>query len=71
MLKQRLDREVPWILRRRAATMEFVGTAVVVGIVVLLVLLGIGIVVNQLFRMKDWLKNSPPLDPPEDEPKSF
>jgi|GEM_PF-1288251 hypothetical protein len=43
-------------------TMEFVSTAIVVG----LVLLGIGIVTNQLLRLKKWLKDSPPgPEPPE------
>ena len=36
-------------------------------IVVTLVLLALGIVINQLFRLKDWLKNSPPVLPPPDE----
>jgi len=37
--------------------MECVTTAIVVTLVLLL---GIGIVVNQLLRLKRWLKNSPP-----------
>jgi hypothetical protein len=42
--------------------MEFVSTAIVVG----LVLLGIGMVTNQLLRLKKWLKDSPPgPEPPE------
>jgi hypothetical protein len=42
--------------------MEFVSTA----IVVVLVLLGIGMVTNQLLRLKKWLKDSPPgPEPPE------
>ena len=39
-------------------------------IVVTLVLLGLAIVINGLLRLKDWLKNSPPLPPliePDDE----
>jgi hypothetical protein len=31
---------------------------------VTLVLLALGIVINQLFRLKDWLKNAPPVAPP-------
>ncbi len=46
--------------------MELVSTAVVIGIVVVLILLGIGMVINQLLRLKKWLKNSPPgPEPPE------
>ncbi|MFV0494246.1 hypothetical protein [Mycobacterium sp.] len=37
-------------------------------IVVALVLLGLGIVINGLFRLRDWLKNSPPLPPPTPDP---
>lgn len=33
-------------------------------IVVIAILLGVGLVLSQLFRMRDWLKNSPPLPPP-------
>jgi len=45
-----------------AVTMEFVSTAIVVG----LILLGIGIVINQLLRLKKWLKDAPPgPEPPE------
>ncbi|WP_156622971.1 hypothetical protein [Mycobacterium sp. 1164966.3] len=33
-------------------------------IVVTLVLLALGIVINQLFRLKDWLKNAPPVASP-------
>jgi hypothetical protein len=43
--------------------MDVVGTAVVVAIVATLMLLGIGIVVNQLFRLRKWL-NAPPPDQP-------
>jgi hypothetical protein len=32
-------------------------------VVTTLVLLGIGIVVNELLRLKRWLKNSPPNEP--------
>jgi hypothetical protein len=51
--------------KRRPVTMEDVTTAI---IVVTLVLLALGIVINQLFRLRDWMKNSPPLPPPEDDP---
>jgi hypothetical protein len=37
---------------------------VTAAIVVTLVLLGLGIVINGLLRLKEWLKNSPPLPPP-------
>jgi len=40
--------------------MEFVSTAIVFAIVVGLMLLGIGMVINQLLRLKKWLKASPP-----------
>lgn len=39
-------------------------------IVVTAALLGLGILINGLLRLKDWLKNSPPLPPliePDDE----
>ncbi|WP_301337131.1 hypothetical protein [Mycobacterium asiaticum] len=35
-------------------------------IVATLVLLGLGIVINGLFRLRDWLKNAP-IPPPDDE----
>lgn len=40
--------------------MEFVSTAIVVAIVATLMLLGIGMVVNQLLRLKKFLKDAPP-----------
>jgi hypothetical protein len=46
--------------------MDFVSTAVVVTIVVVLMLLGIGMVTNQLLRLRKWLRNSPPGTGPED-----
>ena len=50
----------------RPVTMELVSSAVVIGIVVVLMLLGIGIVINQLLRLKKWLKDSPRgPEPPE------
>jgi len=49
-------------------TMEFVSTAVVVAIVAALGLVGIGVVISQLLKMRDYLKNSPPLPPPIDRP---
>ena len=45
--------------------MEFVSTAIVFAIVVGLMLLGIGMVINQLLRLKKWLKASPPEAPGE------
>jgi hypothetical protein len=48
----------------RPVTMECMSSGVVIGIVVVLILLGLGIVINQLLRLKQWLKDSPP-DPPE------
>jgi hypothetical protein len=50
----------------RPVTMEYMSSGVVIGIVVVLILLGVGIVINQLFRLKQWLKNSPSdPEPPE------
>jgi len=50
----------------RPVTMELVSSAVVIGIVVVLILLGIGTVINQLLRLKKWLKDSPRgPEPPE------
>jgi hypothetical protein len=46
--------------------MDYVTTAIVV---TTLVLLGIGIVVNELLRLKRWLKNSPPSAPPDEDPE--
>lgn len=47
--------------------MDFVSTAIVVAIVVVVMLLGVGIVVNQLLRLRKYLGNSPTLPPPGDE----
>lgn len=47
--------------------MELVSTAIVVAIVVVLMLLGIGMVVNQLVRLRKWLNDSPPDATPGDE----
>jgi len=44
----------------RTVTMEFVSTAIVVAIVAALMLLGIGMVVNQLLRLRKYLNDSPP-----------
>ena len=49
--------------------MDFVSTAIVVAIVATLMLLGIGMVVNQLLRLKKWLNQSPPDQPPGDQPQ--
>ena len=48
----------------RTVTMEFVSTAIVLAIVAGLMLLGIGMVVNQLLRLKKYLKDSPPDETP-------
>ena len=48
--------------------MEFVSTAIVVAVVGVLMLLGIGMVVNQLFRLKKWLNATPPAAPPGQPP---
>jgi hypothetical protein len=47
--------------------MDFVSTAIVVAIVATLMLLGIGMVVNQLLRLKKWLNQSPPDKAPGDQ----
>lgn len=47
--------------------MDCVGTAIVVAIVVTLMLLGIGMVVNQLFRLRKWLNAPPPGQPPGED----
>jgi hypothetical protein len=51
----------------RAVIMDFVSTAVLVVIVATLMLLGIGIVVNQLLRLRKWLNDSPPHSEPGEE----
>jgi hypothetical protein len=48
--------------------MEVVSTAIVVAVVVVLMLLGIGMVVNQLVRLKRYLNDSPPGGPSRGEP---
>jgi len=40
--------------------MDFMSTATVVAIVVVLMLLGLGIVINQLLRLRKYLNDSPP-----------
>jgi hypothetical protein len=47
--------------------MEFVSTAIVVAVVATLMLLGIGMVVNQLLRLKKYLNDSPPGAAPDGE----
>ena len=49
---------------RRPVTMEDVTTAIIVAT---LVLLGLGIVINELFRLRRWLKNAPPAAPIDDD----
>jgi hypothetical protein len=48
--------------------MDVVGTAMVVVVVAMLMLLGIGMVVNQLFRLRKWLNAPPPDQPPGEQP---
>ncbi|ORW48746.1 hypothetical protein AWB90_10965 [Mycobacterium paraense] len=50
-----------------AVIMECVGTAIVVAIVATLMLLGIGMVVNQLLRLRKWLNAQPPEQPPGEQ----
>lgn len=45
--------------------MDYVSTAIVVAVVVVLMLLGVGIVVNQLLRLRKYLGDSPPVPPPD------
>jgi hypothetical protein len=47
--------------------MDFVSTAIVVAVVAVLMLLGIGMVVNQLMRLRKWLNAAPPDQAPGDE----
>lgn len=45
--------------------MDYVATAI---LVTLVILLGVGIVVNELLRLKQWLKNSRPDAEPAEPP---
>jgi hypothetical protein len=55
----------PWgATEHRPVTIEDVSAA----IVVVLILLGIGIVVDQLFRLKKWLQKSPPSQDVQEPP---
>ncbi len=47
--------------------MEAVSAAIVVAVVVGLMLLGIGMVVNQLLRLRKYLGDSPAVPPPDPE----
>jgi hypothetical protein len=47
----------------------FVSTAIVVAVVVVLMLLGIGMVVNQLLRLRRYLGETPTVQPPADKPE--
>ena len=49
--------------------LESVSTAIVVAVVAGLMLLGIGIVVNQLLRLKRYLGEAPPGQPPGEPPE--
>ncbi|CKW37266.1 Uncharacterised protein [Mycobacterium tuberculosis] len=53
------------VRRGGAVTMDYVATAIVVTLVILL---GVGIVVNELLRLKQWLKNSRPDAEPAEPP---
>ncbi len=48
--------------------MEAVSTAIVVAVVAGLMLLGIGMVINQLVRLRRYLNDSPPAADPDAEP---
>ena len=47
--------------------MDSVSTAVVLGVVAVLMLLGIGIVINQLMRLRKFLKQAPPGQAPGED----
>jgi hypothetical protein len=49
--------------------MDSVSTSIVVAIVAVVILLGIGMVVNQLLRLRKWLRNQP-TPPPEVPPEN-
>ncbi len=49
--------------------MECVSTAIVVAVVLVLMLLGIGMVANQLLRLRRYLNSTPPDQPPTAEPR--
>lgn len=49
--------------------MEYVSAAIVVAVVVVLVLLGIGMVTNQLIRLRRYLNSTPPPRAPDKEPR--
>lgn len=49
--------------------MDFVSTAIVVAVVAGLMLLGIGMVVNQLLRLRRYLKDAPPDQAPGMNPE--
>jgi len=48
--------------------MDFVSTAIVVAILAGVTLLALGMVANQLLRLRKWLKNSPAVPPAPEEP---
>jgi hypothetical protein len=39
-------------------------------VVAVVALMGVGLVLSQLFRLKDWLKNAPPSEPEQPEPEA-
>lgn len=49
--------------------MDSVSTAIVVAVVAGLMLLGIGMVVNQLLRLRRYLREAPPDQPPDMNPE--
>lgn len=49
--------------------MDSVSTAIVVAVVAGLMLLGIGMVVNQLLRLRRYLREAPPDPPPDMNPE--
>ncbi len=55
-------------MKPRPVIMEGVSAAIVVAIVVGLMLLGVGMVVNQLLRLRRYLNDSPAGPPPAPEP---
>ena len=48
--------------------MEFVSTAIVLAVVAGLMVLGIGMVANQLLRLRKYLRDAPPSAPAGEEP---
>lgn len=55
-------------IRPRPVTMGVMSTAIVLAIVAVVMLLGIGMVANQLLRLKRYLNESPASTTPPEEP---